>query len=197
MPESTQQQGRVDAPSPHLPWLVLLFVGSGCAALVYEIVWFQLLSLIVGSSAISLGVLLATFMGGLCLGSIGLSRVVSTQPHPAARLRPARGRDRGLWPARVVAPAIRGWSLRVIRRTRDGGARGAGGLLRALLAPAHRHDGRDPTRDRAVGGGDAARRRLARLLLRRQHVRGRARLLARGDSICSESMTSGSPLMRP
>ena len=82
MPESTQQQGRVDAPSPHLPWLVLLFVGSGCAALVYEIVWFQLLSLIVGSSAISLGVLLATFMGGLCLGSIGLSRVVSTQPHP-------------------------------------------------------------------------------------------------------------------
>jgi spermidine synthase len=66
----------------HLPWLVLLFVGSGCAALVYEIVWYQLLSLIVGSSAISLGVLLATFMGGMCIGSIGLAHVVSSRAHP-------------------------------------------------------------------------------------------------------------------
>jgi spermidine synthase len=57
-------------------------VGSGCAALVYEIVWFQLLSLIVGSSAISLGVLLATFMGGMCIGSVGLARVVSARHHP-------------------------------------------------------------------------------------------------------------------
>ena len=68
----------------HLPWLVLLFVASGCAALIYEIVWFQLLSLIVGSSAISLGVLLATFMGGMCIGSVGLSRVVSASRHPLA-----------------------------------------------------------------------------------------------------------------
>ncbi|HUF74987.1 MAG TPA: fused MFS/spermidine synthase [Longimicrobiales bacterium] len=65
-----------------LPLLVLLFVGSGCAALVYEIVWFQLLSLIVGSSALSLGVLLATFMGGMCIGSIGLARFVSASHHP-------------------------------------------------------------------------------------------------------------------
>lgn len=66
----------------YLPWLVLLFVASGCAALIYEIVWFQLLSLIVGSSAISLGVLLATFMGGMCIGSLGLSRYVSSTRHP-------------------------------------------------------------------------------------------------------------------
>jgi spermidine synthase len=64
------------------PLLVLLFIGSGCAALVYEIVWFQMLSLIVGSSAISLGVLLATFMGGMCIGSVGLSRFVSAEHHP-------------------------------------------------------------------------------------------------------------------
>ncbi len=25
-----------------LPWLLVLFVGSGCAALIYEIVWLQL-----------------------------------------------------------------------------------------------------------------------------------------------------------
>jgi spermidine synthase len=50
-----------------LPLVVLLFVGSGCAALIYEIVWFQLLSLIIGSSAVSMGVLLGTFMGGMCI----------------------------------------------------------------------------------------------------------------------------------
>ena len=71
------------AVSPRfLPLLVLLFVGSGCAALIYEIVWFQLLSLIIGSSAISLGVLLVVFMGGMCLGSLLFARVVSAREHP-------------------------------------------------------------------------------------------------------------------
>jgi spermidine synthase len=71
------------ASSPQaLPLLVLLFIGSGCAALIYEIVWFQMLSLIIGSSAVSMGVLLATFMGGMCVGSLYLSRFVSAREHP-------------------------------------------------------------------------------------------------------------------
>src|SRR6478672_9562738 len=65
-----------------LPALLLLFVGSGCAALIYEIVWFQLIELVIGSSAISLGVLLGTFMGGMCLGSLLLPRFVSPEQHP-------------------------------------------------------------------------------------------------------------------
>src|SRR5512134_2939984 len=65
-----------------LPPLLVLFVGSGCAALIYEIVWLQLLELVIGSSAVSLGVLLGTFMGGMCLGSLALPRLVSTRPHP-------------------------------------------------------------------------------------------------------------------
>jgi spermidine synthase len=67
---------------PFLPLLVVLFVGSGCAALIYEVVWLQMLSLIVGSSAISIGVVLGTFMGGMCAGSLLLSRYVSRQQHP-------------------------------------------------------------------------------------------------------------------
>ena len=51
-----------------LPWMLMLFVGSGCAALIYEVVWLQLLQLVIGSSGISLGVLLSMFMGGMCLG---------------------------------------------------------------------------------------------------------------------------------
>src|SRR5580692_10270573 len=66
----------------YLAPLLLLFAASGCAALIYEIVWFQLLQLVIGSSAVSLGLLLAGYMGGLCLGSAGLPRLVSLRRHP-------------------------------------------------------------------------------------------------------------------
>lgn len=65
-----------------LPFLLLLFVASGCAALVYEVVWFQLLQLVIGSSSVSLAVLLGTYMGGLCLGSLLLPRYVPADRHP-------------------------------------------------------------------------------------------------------------------
>ena len=75
---------RIPTPSDraHIPLLLILFVGSGCAALIYEIVWFQLLQLVVGSSAVSLGILLGTYMGGMCLGSLLLPRYVSARRHP-------------------------------------------------------------------------------------------------------------------
>ena len=62
--------------------MAALFVGSGCSALIYEIVWLQSLQLVTGSSAVSLGVLLGTFMGGMCLGSLLLPRLVSVRRHP-------------------------------------------------------------------------------------------------------------------
>ncbi len=70
------------ASQKYLPLLLVLFVGSGCAALIYEIVWFEMLQLSVGSSAVSMGVLLGTFMGGMCIGSLMLSRVISRKHHP-------------------------------------------------------------------------------------------------------------------
>jgi spermidine synthase len=74
------------APRRYLPLLLVLFAFSGCSALIYEIVWYQLLQLVIGSTAVSLGVLLATFMGGLCLGSL---------------LLPRNERARGMHPLRV------------------------------------------------------------------------------------------------
>src|SRR5260370_7409742 len=65
-----------------LPLLLVLFTVSGCSALIYETVWCQLLQLVIGSSAVSLGVLLGTFMGGMCLGSLALPRFVSPRFHP-------------------------------------------------------------------------------------------------------------------
>jgi spermidine synthase len=70
------------SPTRFLFLLLILFAGSGCSALIYEIVWYQLLQLAIGSTAVSLGVLLATFMGGLCIGSIGFPRFFSTRVHP-------------------------------------------------------------------------------------------------------------------
>ncbi|MDQ3171249.1 MAG: fused MFS/spermidine synthase [Acidobacteriota bacterium] len=62
--------------------ILALFVGSGAAALIYQVVWFQILSLVIGSSTVSLGVLLGTFMGGMCLGSVLLPRYVAASHHP-------------------------------------------------------------------------------------------------------------------
>ena len=69
-------------PSRYFPLLVLLFAASGCSALIYEIVWYQMLELVIGSTAVSLGFLLGTFMGGLCLGSLVLPRLPLVGRHP-------------------------------------------------------------------------------------------------------------------
>jgi spermidine synthase len=62
--------------------LLALFAASGCAALIYEVVWLEQLALIIGASAVSLGVLLAAFMGGMCLGSLLLARFMPKQMQP-------------------------------------------------------------------------------------------------------------------
>src|SRR6266481_7687699 len=62
--------------------LLLLLAASGCAALIYEIVWLQLLQLTIGSSAVSLGLLLAAYMGGLSLGSAAVPRLIAARRHP-------------------------------------------------------------------------------------------------------------------
>ena len=49
---------------------------------IYEVVWFQLLQLSIGSSAVSLGVLLGIYMGGMCLGSLLLPKYLNPQNHP-------------------------------------------------------------------------------------------------------------------
>ena len=73
---------------------MLLFVASGCAALIYEVVWFHLLRLVIGGSWISLGILLASFMGGMCLGSIAAAVVRAGPVSSAAGLCGAGAGDR-------------------------------------------------------------------------------------------------------
>ena len=62
--------------------LLILFFASGCAALIYETVWFYLVQLVVGASSISVAVLLCAFMGGMALGSWLLPRLTPKGAHP-------------------------------------------------------------------------------------------------------------------
>ena len=81
MNDTNQDSRSTFNASRYLPVLFLLFAASGCSALIYEIVWYQLLQLTIGSTTVSLAFLLATFMGGLCIGSIWLPRLKSRK-HP-------------------------------------------------------------------------------------------------------------------
>ena len=180
MTERNLGQPAVPSLQPRfLPLLLILFVGSGCSALIYEIVWLQLLQLVIGSSAVSLAVLLGTFMGGMCLGSITLPRIVSRRRHP---LRVYALLELGTGIAGIavlfavpyvnqvyvanVVPGLAGILVRL----------GLGGLP----AAAHLAHGRNLAGDCPMGRGHATRRIVVRVLLWREHRRGRLRLPGRG-----------------
>src|SRR6188474_3546824 len=65
-----------------MAWLYALFFLSGCAALIYETVWFYLVQLVVGASSLSVAVLLCAFMGGMALGSWLLPKLAPKGAHP-------------------------------------------------------------------------------------------------------------------
>jgi spermidine synthase len=74
---------QIEEPRPKialhaLPLVLASFAASGCAALVYQVVWLEQLGLALGSSTVSLGVLLATFLGGLSAGSLLATRLPAT-----------------------------------------------------------------------------------------------------------------------
>ena len=79
---ATGSASQSPASSKFYPVLLLFFAGSGAAALIYEIVWFQLLEFVIGSTAASIAVLLGTFMGGMCVGSLAFARLVPASIHP-------------------------------------------------------------------------------------------------------------------
>ena len=158
----------LEAAERWLPALLLLFVGSGCAALIYEVVWFQLLQLSVGSSAVSLGILLGIFMGGMCLGSLLLPRWIGPRHHP---LKVYAGLELGIGLCGVVvlyAVPVIGESVHAHRGDGPGERHSPRARCQHLPGAADRADGRHAARHRALGGGDANRRLVAWVFLRRQ-----------------------------
>ena len=153
-----------------LPAIVLLFVGSGCAALVYEVVWFQLLQIVIGSSAVSLGVLLGTFMGGMCLGSLLLPRLVDRRRHPLRVYAVLELAIAAIGLLLMMGVPLVGDVYGKLRRAH----RGPHGDCLRLSPAADDGDGRDAAGDGALGRNVAGRRGMAGILLWQQH-RGRGR----------------------
>lgn len=52
----------------------ILFFISGCAGLIYEVIWKELLINLVGSSSIAVTIILASFMLGLSSGSLYIGK---------------------------------------------------------------------------------------------------------------------------
>ncbi|MFZ5893733.1 MAG: fused MFS/spermidine synthase [Myxococcota bacterium] len=116
------------AASRELP-LHVLFVASGAAALIYEVVWLHLLRLVIGASSLSVGIVLASFMGGMFLGSLLFARWVPRARDP---LRTYAFLELGIAAFGVLMPL----SLPLLRSLYVGlvGYGALGIALRALLA---------------------------------------------------------------
>jgi spermidine synthase len=112
----------------YLPVLLVLFALSGCSALIYEVVWYQSLQLAIGSTSVSLGVLLATYMGGLCIGSLWLPRRKWTQ-HP---LKVYAGLEAGIAVFALLVQLTLPYLTRVYWVGAESGLPGM--LLRGMLA---------------------------------------------------------------
>lgn len=65
--------------------LAFLYLGSGFTALVYEVVWSRYLETILGSSTLSTSFIIASFLGGIALGSFFFGKI-SPSPAGAARI---------------------------------------------------------------------------------------------------------------
>ena len=104
--ETTHVQGRM----PSMARLLVLFFASGCAALIYETVWFYLVQLVVGASSISVAVLLCAFMGGMALGSWLLTRLT---PRTRSPLRVVAALEIGIAIFGIVIPIALPWIQQV------------------------------------------------------------------------------------
>ena len=67
-----------------LALLIILFFGSGACALVYQVMWLRLLSLVFGVTVYAASTVLAAFMAGLGLGSFLAGRFAARITRPLA-----------------------------------------------------------------------------------------------------------------
>ncbi len=76
-PEPSVQE---DVSRGMVRWLFAAFGLSGFAAMIYEVAWTRALSLILGSSIYAFCIMLATFLGGIAIGSVLARGTLRTKP---------------------------------------------------------------------------------------------------------------------
>jgi spermidine synthase len=74
----------IRSPRWLLPLLLILFFGSGVCALIYQVMWLRLLSLVFGVTVYAASTVLASFMAGLGVGSFFGGRFAARFTRPLA-----------------------------------------------------------------------------------------------------------------
>ena len=84
-PTEASTAAETDASPDSLRWLLWAFGLSGFSAMVYEVAWTRALSLVLGSSIYAFCTMLATFLGGIALGSAYARQDLSRAPATITR----------------------------------------------------------------------------------------------------------------
>jgi spermidine synthase len=69
-------------PQSHKKYFLIALCGSGFSALIFEVLWTKHLSLTFGSTIWAVGIVVATFMGGLALGGAIFGRIADRARNP-------------------------------------------------------------------------------------------------------------------
>ena len=83
----------------------ILYLLSGAAALLYEVVWLRLLTLSMGHTSRAVGILLAAFMGGLAVGAWTAGRSASSMT-PVRALRAYAVLEASIGTCALILPAL-------------------------------------------------------------------------------------------
>ena len=79
MPKRLQENETARHQLNRPPWIYFLFLFSGVASLIYQIVWVRMLTLVFGHTIYSVSIVLSAFMAGLGLGSYLFGKELGTK----------------------------------------------------------------------------------------------------------------------
>ena len=82
MPKRLQENETAPQQLNRSPWIYFLFLFSGVASLIYQIVWVRMLTLVFGHTIYSVSIVLSAFMAGLGLGSYLWGRTIDKTGKP-------------------------------------------------------------------------------------------------------------------
>jgi len=82
MPKRLQENETARHQLNRPPWIYFLFLFSGVASLIYQIVWVRMLTLVFGHTIYSVSIVLSAFMAGLGLGSYLWGRAIDKTGKP-------------------------------------------------------------------------------------------------------------------
>jgi spermidine synthase len=111
--------------------LVLLLLGSGFSALIYQVIWVRLLGLVFGVTVYAASAVLAAFMGGLALGSYLAGRLSDRVRSP---LRWFAAAETLIGLSALATPTLLAWLTPLYRQISAARADDTGALTLARLA---------------------------------------------------------------